>query len=74
MDLQLSTSYVFYEKSERKKVGLVITYGGFDEKRYAEFYKGMAKKKAKDVEYLLIKRDAIDEKKIVYWLKEFLQA
>ncbi|MDI9646150.1 MAG: hypothetical protein QFX40_05590 [Archaeoglobales archaeon] len=63
----------FMRRMNAKKIGLVITYGGFDEKRYAEFYKGMAKKKAKDVEYLLIKKDAIDEEKIVGWLKGFLQ-
>jgi hypothetical protein len=41
-------------------VYLVITYGGFDEKRYAEAYKEKIKKLCKEVKgVLLVKRSEI---------------
>ena len=43
-----------------KKVYLVITYGGFDEERYAEAYKEKIKKLCKEVKgVLLVKRSEI---------------
>jgi len=56
-----------------RKILMIICYGGFDEKRYAEFYRKFAIKcGALEAKYLLVKRRKLEEKveKIVRWLKE----
>jgi putative NADPH-quinone reductase len=55
---------------------LIITYGGFDEKRYAESYKNKISKVCEDVkDVLLVKRDKIedDEEKVRGWAKNVVE-
>lgn len=59
------TSFLKQVNLENKVIYLVITYGGFDEKRYARYYANKIKRKkgiVKDI--LLIKRSKIDEEQI----------
>jgi len=54
------TAFLRQVNLTEKMVYLVITYGGFDEKRYAEAYKEKIKKLCKDVKgVLLVKRSEI---------------
>ncbi len=68
-------TYFLKKYAEGREVYMVICFGGFDEKRYAESYKRFALKRAKKADYLLIKRRLVEEdaekvKNIVYqWLK-----
>jgi hypothetical protein len=59
-----------------KIVYLVITYGGFDEKRYAEAYKKKVKKLSKEVKgVLLVKRSQIKKRnlgEIRNWIEKVL--
>ena len=55
---------------------LIITYGGFDEKRYAESYKNKISKVCKDVkDVLLVKKDKIedDKEKVRGWVKNVVE-
>jgi flavodoxin len=60
-----------------KTLCMVITYGGFDEKRYAEFYRHFALKRTKNVNVLLVKRRDISEsedetrKRVLEWAERF---
>ena len=60
-----------------KIVYLVITYGGFDEKRYAKYYQKKISKLSKEVKrILLVKRSEIQKGKlgeIRDWIKMVLQ-
>jgi len=54
------TAFLRQVNLTEKMVYLVITYGGFDEKRYAEAYKEKIKKLCKEVKgVLLVKRSEI---------------
>jgi len=54
------TAFLRQVNLSEKMVYLVITYGGFDEKRYAEAYKEKIKKLCKEVKgVLLVKRSEI---------------
>jgi hypothetical protein len=54
------TAFLRQVSLTEKMVYLVITYGGFDEKRYAEAYKEKIKKLCKEVKgVLLVKRSEI---------------
>jgi hypothetical protein len=57
-------------------VYLVITYGGFDEKRYAEAYQKKIKKLCKEVKgVLLVKRSEIKKGnlgEIRHWIERML--
>lgn len=66
------TSFLKQTELRNKTVYLVITYGGFDEKRYAKSYANKIKRLGgivKDV--LFVKRNRIkkDEEKIIGWVK-----
>ncbi|KUJ94715.1 MAG: hypothetical protein XD40_0036 [Archaeoglobus fulgidus] len=59
-----------------REIRMIICYGGFDERRYAEFYKSFALKcGAKKADYLLVKRRELRENtekvrdNIKKWLK-----
>lgn len=60
-----------------KTVYLVITYGGFDEKRYAEAYQKKIKKLCREVKgFLLVKRSEIEKKdlgEIKNWIERVLK-
>jgi len=60
-----------------KKVYLVITYGGFDEERYAEYYKKKIKKLGGDVKgVLLVKRSKLkkgDLSETTGWIKKVVK-
>lgn len=58
------------------EIRMIVCYGGFDEKRYAEFYKNFAMKcGARKADYLLVKRRELKENpekvksEIKRWLK-----
>ncbi len=46
----------FLRRVHFKKLGLAICYGGFDERRYAEFYAAFAARRAEIVKVILIRR------------------
>ncbi len=59
------TAFLRQGNLTEKMVYLVITYGGFDEKRYAEAYKEKIKKLCKEVKgVLLVKRSEIKKKNL----------
>jgi hypothetical protein len=59
------TTFLRQGNLTEKMVYLVITYGGFDEKRYAETYKEKIKKLCKEVKgVLLVKRSEIKKKNL----------
>jgi hypothetical protein len=68
------TSFLRQVDLSEKIVYLIITYGGFDEKRYAEAYKEKVKKVCKEVkDVLLVKKSEIQEMNfdiITHWLGE----
>ncbi len=51
----------FINRVDVRELHLVICYGGFDEGRYANFYRKMVMKRAEKCEYILVKRRHIDE-------------
>ncbi len=62
--------------AEGRKIRMIISYGGFDERRYAEFYKKFALRcGARGVDWLLVKRRELKEStekvrnEIKKWLK-----
>ncbi len=71
----------FLEKAnlDGKSIYMIICYGGFDETRYANFYKKLAERRAKEVKVMLVKRRRIVEseedvrKKVLEWVKGFTQ-
>jgi flavodoxin len=70
------TTFLRQVNLTEKKVYLVITYGGFDEKRYMEAYKKKIKKLCKEVKgTLLVKRSEIKKGNlggIRTWLEKVL--
>lgn len=59
------TAFLNQVNLTEKMVYLVITYGGFDEKRYAAYYKKRIKKLCKEVKgVLLVKRSEIKTKNL----------
>ncbi|WP_202319517.1 flavodoxin family protein [Archaeoglobus neptunius] len=68
-------TYFLKKCSDGRELYLIICYGGFDEKRYAKFYCRFLQKRARSVEYLLVRRKMIKEnpenaKKIIFkWLQ-----
>jgi len=70
------TAFLRQVNLNEKIVYLVITYGGFDEKRYAEAYKGKIKKLCREVKgVLLVKRSEIKKGNlgaIRHWVERVL--
>jgi len=70
------TTFLRQVNLKEKIVYLVITYGGFDEKRYAEAYKEKIKKLCREVKgVLLVKRSEIKKGnlgEIRNWIKRVL--
>lgn len=63
----------FIRRLKAEKLALIISYGGFDEIRYAEFYKALAMKNVEVCDYFLIKRNRFDER-VFDWLTNFLRS
>ncbi|MCS7121070.1 MAG: hypothetical protein NZ895_00480 [Archaeoglobaceae archaeon] len=61
----------FLKRLKARKLAMVISYGGFDEVRYAEFYRSLAMKRVEACSYFLMKRGKFDER-VFDWLKDFL--
>lgn len=51
----------FLSRVRVRELHLVICYGGFDERRYADFYRKMAMKRVEKCEYLLVRRRHVDD-------------
>jgi len=70
------TAFLRQVNLTKKMVYVVITYGGFDEKRYAESYKEKIKKLCKEVKgVLLVKRSEIKKgnlDKLRNWIERVL--
>jgi hypothetical protein len=70
------TTFLRQVSLTEKMVYLVITYGGFDEKRYAEAYQKKIKKLCKEVKgVLLVKRSEIKKGnlgEIRHWIERML--
>ena len=68
------TTFLRKNRLSGKVIYLVVTYGGFDEKRYAESYKNKISKLCKEVKaVLLVKRSKIqsgDETEVKKWVKD----
>ncbi|MET1123957.1 MAG: hypothetical protein ABWW66_01675 [Archaeoglobaceae archaeon] len=63
----------FIRRLSVERLALVISYSGFDEVRYAEFYKKLALKHAGHCEYFLVKRGS-DFEDLAERVREFLRA
>lgn len=68
-------TYFLNNFAEEREIYMIICYGGFDERRYAEFYRKFALKRAKKSEYMLVRRRCIEEdaervkKNIFEWIE-----
>ncbi len=70
----------FINRVRVRELYLVICYGGFDEKRYANFYRKMVMKRAEKCEYILVKRRHVDvspeavKAKILEWVDNVIES
>lgn len=69
----------FLKKVNCQNLFMIISYGGWGEKKYAEFYKKIALKRVKRVEIFLVKRKKVLEEEfkikeeILTWLNSLLK-
>lgn len=69
----------FLKKVTCENLFMIITYGGWGEKRYANFYQKLALKRVKRVEVFLIKRKKVLEEmtevmdEVINWLNSLLK-
>lgn len=68
----------FLRRISAREIYMVISYGGFDEKRYANFYAKLAASRAKIVDVKLVKRRNLMEmesetkKEVLEWVRQFI--